>query len=118
MYPLAEIVFVGGSLIPHGGQSVIEPAVAGKAIVTGPYTANFDSVLKDMVASRAIIQTPPVEQEFQNSERLFEEFDLLLREPERRKTLGENAKAVMAASRGATLRSIEYLNEFYTIADS
>ena len=118
VYPLAEIVFVGGSLIPHGGQSVIEPAVAGKAIVTGPYTANFDSVLKDMVASRAIIQTPPVEQEFQNSERLFEEFDLLLREPERRKTLGENAKAVMAASRGATLRSIEYLNEFYTIADS
>lgn len=41
VYPLAEIVFVGGSLIPHGGQSVIEPAMAGKAIITGPYTANL-----------------------------------------------------------------------------
>ncbi|MEO6049749.1 MAG: 3-deoxy-D-manno-octulosonic acid transferase, partial [Pyrinomonadaceae bacterium] len=35
-YPLAEIVFVGGSLIPHGGQSIYEPAAAGKAIITGP----------------------------------------------------------------------------------
>jgi 3-deoxy-D-manno-octulosonic-acid transferase len=43
-YPLAEIVFVGGSLIPHGGQSVIEPAAEGKAIVTGPYTENFVAV--------------------------------------------------------------------------
>jgi 3-deoxy-D-manno-octulosonic-acid transferase len=34
-YPLAEIVFVGGSLVPHGGQSVLEPAIAGKPIVTG-----------------------------------------------------------------------------------
>jgi len=118
VYPLSEIVFVGGSLIPHGGQSVIEPAMAGKAIITGPYTANFDSVVKDLIASRAIIQTPTVPQEFQNSERLFEEFDLLLREPERRKTLGENAKAVMDASRGATVKTIEFLNEFYKIADS
>lgn len=75
-------------------------------------------MVKDLIASRAIIQTPTVPQEFQNSERLFEEFDLLLREPDRRKTLGENAKAVMDASRGATVKTIEFLNEFYTIADS
>src|SRR5439155_10358783 len=41
VYPLAELVFVGGSLIPHGGQSILEPAEAGKAIITGHYTTNF-----------------------------------------------------------------------------
>ena len=41
VYPLAEIVFVGGSLIPHGGQNVLEPAIEKKAIVTGFHTANF-----------------------------------------------------------------------------
>jgi 3-deoxy-D-manno-octulosonic-acid transferase len=37
-YPLAEIVFVGGSLIPHGGQSVLEPASEGKANITRPHS--------------------------------------------------------------------------------
>ncbi len=35
VFPLAEIVFVGGSLIPHGGQNILEPAMEKKAIVTG-----------------------------------------------------------------------------------
>jgi 3-deoxy-D-manno-octulosonic-acid transferase len=56
-YPLAEIVFVGGSLIPHGGQSILEPAIEGKAIVTGPYTHNFESVVKEFLNKDAIIQT-------------------------------------------------------------
>src|SRR5258706_7187455 len=46
VYPLADIVFVGGSLIPHGGQSIYEPAAAGKAIITGPHTANFEAVVR------------------------------------------------------------------------
>ncbi|MGB4988164.1 MAG: 3-deoxy-D-manno-octulosonic acid transferase, partial [Pyrinomonadaceae bacterium] len=55
-YPLAEIVFVGGSLIPHGGQSIFEPAAAGKAIVTGANTKNFEAAVKDFLDKEALIQ--------------------------------------------------------------
>src|SRR5437899_9515743 len=56
VYPLADIVFVGGSLIPHGGQSVYEPAAAGKAIVTGPYTSNFEAAVKEFLNKDALVQ--------------------------------------------------------------
>jgi 3-deoxy-D-manno-octulosonic-acid transferase len=40
-YRLARIVLVGGSLFPHGGHNVLEPARLGCALATGPYTSNF-----------------------------------------------------------------------------
>jgi len=97
-YPLAEIVFVGGSLIPHGGQSVLEPAAEGKAIVTGPFTANFEAVVKEFRKNDAIRQTPEVPDEFRISERLYEEFMFLLDDKEKRAELGRNAAAVMSRS--------------------
>ncbi|MDM7923452.1 MAG: 3-deoxy-D-manno-octulosonic acid transferase, partial [Pyrinomonadaceae bacterium] len=110
VYPLAEIVFVGGSLIPHGGQSVLEPAVEGKAIVSGPYTHNFDSVVKEFLKHDAIIQTGEAPDGFQISERLHESFTLLLEDRGRRSALGQNAAGVMAKSGGdATPRTIRSL---------
>jgi len=44
LYRVAPIVFVGGSLVPHGGQNPIEPAKLGSAIVHGPYVHNFEEV--------------------------------------------------------------------------
>jgi 3-deoxy-D-manno-octulosonic-acid transferase len=35
-------VFVGGSLVPHGGQNMLEPAAQGKAVLFGPHVENFD----------------------------------------------------------------------------
>lgn len=109
VYPLAEIVFVGGSLIPHGGQSVIEPAQAGKAIVTGPHTGNFRAAVDALLENSAIRQTRVVSQAFQNPERLYEEIVDLLEHPEKRRELGNNALAVVEASRGATDKTIKEL---------
>jgi len=107
-YPLAEIVFVGGSLIPHGGQSVLEPAAEGKAIVTGPYTANFDAVVEKFLDNDAIIQTPLAPDDAQISERLYEDFTSLLENEGRRRILGVNARRMMIGSdRQATARTIE-----------
>jgi 3-deoxy-D-manno-octulosonic-acid transferase len=110
VYPLADIVFVGGSLIPHGGQSILEPAAAGKAIVTGPFTHNFDDVVKEFLSRDALIQTPEVPQDFQNPERLYEAFVDLFEHLEKRRKLGENALTVMEANRGATTKTLEYLS--------
>ena len=41
IYGLAEVVFVGGSLVPVGGHNVLEPAMRGKPVLFGPHTSNF-----------------------------------------------------------------------------
>ncbi len=41
VYGLADIVFVGGTLVPHGGQNVMEPASLGKPVIVGPHVGNF-----------------------------------------------------------------------------
>ncbi|MBX3243247.1 MAG: 3-deoxy-D-manno-octulosonic acid transferase [Acidobacteria bacterium] len=107
-YPLARVVFVGGSLIPHGGQSVLEPAAAGKAIVTGPYTHNFTDVVKTFLEKKALIQfekTP----ETAIPDDLFLAFSDLLEDDEESEELGRNAADVMAENRGATQRTVRSL---------
>lgn len=110
--PLAEIVFVGGSLIPHGGQNVLEPAAARKAIVTGFYTMNFSAIIKDFLGKDALVQLPElVENEI--SSRLAETFISLLNDDARRAQLAENAFRVMQENRGATAKTIEYLKSVF-----
>jgi 3-deoxy-D-manno-octulosonic-acid transferase len=110
VYPLADIVFVGGSLIPHGGQNVIEPAAEGKPIVTGPYTANFESVVREFVENDAIRQIPAAPDEAQITKLLYEEFAALLGNEEKRLELGRNAAAVVGISdRNAVDTTVESL---------
>jgi 3-deoxy-D-manno-octulosonic-acid transferase len=108
-YPLAEIVFVGGSLITHGGQSIFEPAAAGKAIVTGPHTANFAAAVKEFLERDALIQLPRVSNK-QVAARLVDVLSDLLSAPTRRAALGANALTAMDNSRGAVERTMEYLS--------
>jgi len=108
-YPLAEIVFVGGSLIPHGGQSVLEPAAAGKAIMTGPYTSNFDAVVNEFLDRQALRQLPAAADHEQICERLHEEFAALLEDKPTRDELARNALSLMQVSRDATRTTIELL---------
>lgn len=120
VYPLAEIVFVGGSLIPHGGQSILEPASLGKPIVTGPHTMNFDAVVSEFLENDALIQLPESHQEYEITERLYEALvNTLLDNAERRQTLGQNAAAVMGRSNNlATERTIEQLRQMISSPDN
>jgi len=43
-YNLTKLVFMGGSLVPHGGQNPLEPARLGNTIIHGPYVDNFKEV--------------------------------------------------------------------------
>jgi 3-deoxy-D-manno-octulosonic-acid transferase len=118
-YPLAEIVFVGGSLIPHGGQSVLEPAAEGKAIVTGPYTENFEAVMREFRENNAIRQTPVAPDDFQVSERLSEEFISLLINKEKRTELGCNAASLMGKSnRDATTKTVRAIGSLLGITQN
>ena len=111
VFALADIVFVGGSLIPHGGQSVLEPAAAGKAIITGPHTKNFKSVIEEFLTREAIIQLDPRAVENDYVEPLAGLFESLLRDRAEREHLGRTAKSVMDANRGATERTVALLRQ-------
>lgn len=110
-YPLAEIVFVGGSLIRHGGQSVLEPAIAGRAIVTGFYTMNFEAAVKEFLRENALLQLPELE-DSAIAGKLAETFFQLLNDTEAREKLGANALDVMHKNRGATEKTVEQLKLF------
>ncbi len=110
-YPLSEIVFVGGSLIPHGGQNVLEAAINERAIVTGFYTMNFAEIVREFLAQDALIQLPKLtEREIPDA--LAEHFSQLLQDAARRGKLAKNAFDVMKRNRGATLKTIEYIKSF------
>jgi 3-deoxy-D-manno-octulosonic-acid transferase len=51
-YRSAPFAFLGGSLIPHGGQNPLEPARLGTAVLTGPHTHNFDETFRVLLAAQ------------------------------------------------------------------
>ncbi|NIA69022.1 3-deoxy-D-manno-octulosonic acid transferase [Pelagibius litoralis] len=55
-YHLANIVFVGGSLVPTGGHNLLEPAKLDCAVLTGPHTTNFSQMAEGMQAAGALCQ--------------------------------------------------------------
>ncbi len=88
-YQLAGIVFIGGSLIPHGGQNPLEPARLGCAIAFGPHMQNFAEAVSALRAAGAA-------QQVTDAATLAAWVDQLLRHPDQRETMAEAGFAVSA----------------------
>ena len=104
-YSLADVVFVGGSLVDKGGHNVLEPAAAGAAVVTGAHTHNFHAVVDLMVEAGAIVQLPPVVA----TEEITNVFSKLLASLDERDALGRRAKQLVTDNQGATDRTIKLI---------
>lgn len=104
----ALLVFMGGSLVPRGGQNLLEPARLGKAIITGPHTFTFTAEVNELLANEALIQ---VTDENQLQQILLE----LLSNPEKTRRLGENAQSLMDSRRHIVrdyLQTLQQLGAF------
>jgi 3-deoxy-D-manno-octulosonic-acid transferase len=101
LYALADVAFVGGSLVPRGGHNIIEPAQHGVAIVTGNYTENF----RDIVA---LFQSRDAVRVVTFAELPLTLMHLLANDAERR-ALGQRAEKTMRSQLGATSRTLEAL---------
>ena len=108
LYPLAEIVFVGGSVAPTGGHNVLEPASAARCIITGAHTSNFMAIVEAFLERDALIQLPALA-ESEAPEALADVFRDFLSDDERRQTMGERARAALDENRGATARTVAML---------
>lgn len=101
LYSLADVAFVGGSLVPRGGHNIIEPAQHGVAIVTGNHTENFRDIVW-LFQSRDAVRIVGV------SELPLTLMHLLENDAER-KALGRRAKETILSEMGATSRTVEAL---------
>ena len=108
VYPLAELVFVGGSLAPVGGHNVLEPAAFARCVITGPHTSNFDAVVRAFLAQDALVQLHAL-QNGHAPEALAGEMRKLLEDDSRRNSIGRRALAAFEQNRGATARTLELL---------
>ena len=109
VYPLAEVVFVGGSIAPVGGHNVLEPALDARAVVTGPHTSNFKAIVAALLERDALVQLPHAEDQQGAARELARALrGLLDDEPKRRRT-GERARAALEENRGATARTVGLL---------
>jgi 3-deoxy-D-manno-octulosonic-acid transferase len=108
VYPLADIVFIGGSLTPTGGHNILEPAAFGVCTVTGAHTFNFKAIVEAFLEADALVQLPALSEK-DAPFALSNVFQELLANDERRQALSENARAVLLKNRGATARTIKML---------
>jgi 3-deoxy-D-manno-octulosonic-acid transferase len=101
-YAIATVVFMGKSLTAHGGQNPVEPIMAGKPVIFGPYMENFAALARCLVRANGAVQIA-------NRESLQEELKRLLRDGNARASLVANAAKVLAVHRGATARTANLL---------
>jgi 3-deoxy-D-manno-octulosonic-acid transferase len=107
-FQLADIAFIGGSLIPHGGQNMLEPAAQGVCVITGAYTHNFASITRALLAEDALIQLPKLSIA-EAPAALAHAIAELLHDQTRRAAIGKRAQNVCAQNRGATQRTVEMI---------
>lgn len=104
LYALATIVFIGKTFAVGGGQNMIEPAAAGKAVFLGPQTYNFKDVVETFLREKAMVQV-------QTEEELFVRMSELLMNSQRLTDIGRKAKQVVTANRGATQKTLELISQ-------
>jgi 3-deoxy-D-manno-octulosonic-acid transferase len=105
IYRVAPIVFMGGSLIPHGGQNPIEPAKFGAAILHGPHVANFADIYAalDRAKGAELVADP---------ERLPVRVGAWLKDGEERARAAAAAKATVDLLGGALERTLSALEPY------
>ena len=87
-----EFVFVGGSLIDHGGQNFLEAASYGKTIIVGPYMYNFIDETEEFLKNNAMIMV-------KSSPTLKHVFERLIKSKQRRELFGANAKKILLSKK-------------------
>lgn len=102
LYLLADLAFVGGSLVPTGGHNLLEPASVGVPMLFGPHMTNFREITTLVLDAEAGVQVA-------DGQELRDAFRDLLDDPARRERLGRNGLALMARLGGSTERHMEVI---------
>lgn len=106
-YAACDIAFIGGSLLPFGGQNLIEATSVGKPVLIGPHNYNFAEATKQGIAAGAVIQV-------QNIEELSEKIEYLFSNTPMQQQMSEASFRFSQASTGATAKVMQIINQNLT----
>ena len=101
-YALADAVFVGGSLLPFGGQNLIEPAAVGKPVVFGPHMFNFSQASVQALAAGAAVQVA-------DAGAVFEWWQTMLADAAACQTMGQAGLDFALQHQGASARTVAFI---------
>ena len=101
-YAACDCAFIGGSLLPLGGQNLIEACALGKPVLVGEHTFNFLDATEEAVAAGGALRVP-------DADVLVAQALRLLQHPDARAAMGAQAASFAGRHRGATLRTVELL---------
>ncbi len=101
-YAACDLALIGGSLLPFGGQNLIEAAVIGKPILIGPHTYNFADVTKNGMFAGAVIQ-------IKDTSELREKIEYLLNNKTICEQMGEAGLRFSQSSTGATVKAMQLI---------
>ena len=104
LYGLATVVFCGGSLVPKGGQNILEPAAWGKVVFYGPSMEDFSN-------EKVLLEEAGAGVTVKNGDELLGGILSLLGHPEDLAGRGERGRAVVVANRGAARRYADLIRE-------
>jgi 3-deoxy-D-manno-octulosonic-acid transferase len=101
-YAAADLAYVGGSLLPFGGQNLIEAAAAGCPALIGPHTWNFEEAAEQAVSEGCAMRV-------ENSEALISAVRMLRDDESRRLAMAEAGRRFATANRGATEKIMQMI---------
>lgn len=102
VYSLATVVFCGGSLVPKGGQNILEPAAWGKIIFYGPS-------MDDFIDEKNLLEEAGAGITIRNGDELLEGIRVFLEDPERLSVKGEEGRKSVVSNMGASGRYAEMI---------
>ncbi len=105
VYELADVVFVGGSLVPVGGHNLLEPARCAKPVLHGPHMGNFLEITRLLKNAGASQRVAGHKELLSQLERLFSDLSL-------RSKMGQNGQLMVERNAGATLKTLERIRPF------
>jgi 3-deoxy-D-manno-octulosonic-acid transferase len=108
-YAAADVAFIGGSLLPLGGQNLIEACAVGTPVVIGPHTFNFEQATADAIEAGAAVRVGDAAE----TVKLMHEISI---DAARRRAMSEAAQHFAARHRGATKRAVQRLAPFIDAA--
>jgi 3-deoxy-D-manno-octulosonic-acid transferase len=101
-YAAADVAFVGGSLLPLGGQNLIEPCALGTPVLIGPHTYNFLEAAEQAIGAGAAMRVS-------DAHELVAQAQALLADPAVRRTMGDAGRRFASGHAGATARTLDLI---------
>jgi 3-deoxy-D-manno-octulosonic-acid transferase len=101
-YEACDCAYIGGSLLPLGGQNLIEACALARPVIVGQHTFNFAQATEEAIAAGGALRVA-------DATEMLEQGARLLADRGARATMGQRAAAFAGAHKGATLRTLELL---------